>query len=92
MAPLTVQRHVQDPVLRELSLRFPLNPPTVPSVAEKAERRERERERERDFDPAAYEWQKPREGRRTGSRPEESRAINLSHEHVPLTSGLATLG
>ena len=44
------------------------------------------------FDPAAHEWQKSGEGRRRGSGSEEWRAINLSHEHVPLTSGLATPG
>lgn len=44
------------------------------------------------FDPAAHEWQKSGAGRRRGSRSEEWRAINLSHEHAPLTSGLATPG
>lgn len=89
VVPLALQpRHVQGHFLREMPLTFPLTAANAPPRASTAAC---DREEEA-FDPAAHEWQKPGEGRRRGSRSVESRAINLSHEHVPLTSGLATSG
>lgn len=87
--PLTVlPHHVLSHFLGDLPLIFPLTSPISPLQAVKAASDGEKGA----FDPASHEWQKPGEGRRKGSRSEESRAINLSHEHVPLTSGLATPG
>ena len=90
--PHRVQRHFLKEMLLMFFLFFVfcffflLNLPTAPLWARKAALDGEEGA----FDPAAHEWQKQGEGRRRGSRSEEWRAINLSHEHVPLTSGLAT--
>lgn len=88
--PLSLQPHgAQGSFLRELPLIFLFLTLQLPPLRAAKAGRDRE---EGAFDPGAHEWQKSGEGRRRGSGSEERRAINLSHEHVPLTSGLATPG
>lgn len=88
--PLSLHQHgTQASFPRELPLIFLFLTLQLPPLRAAKAGRDRE---EGAFDPAAHEWQKSGEGRRRGSRSEEWRAINLSHEHVPLTSGLATPG
>lgn len=74
--------------LRELPLIFPQKPPIAPLRAAKTALDGEEGA----FDPAAHEWQKPGGGKEERKPLRRVKAINLSHEHVPLTSGLATPG